>query len=390
MKIKVVGIQWLLLLGGFAVIAPLAAQELKPRLAGIVHLGDVKCALLELPERNRMEFSSPLEEGQPQGQWAVMHIDPARGSVTLSNRQSETILQLAFTNAVLIAKRTPTFRFETASLNQIMEVCQLISGRMVIRPPKLSANGLSLVTGSLATTNEAMRALSDALATQDVILAEMGAKFLTAVPSAQAADMAKFKAPPEALGGPYSIPPLMRFADADVDQVLDFYSALQGRIVLGVQVPQVKITLDSGRSVGSVDAVWALEAVLHLAGVDTLSVGESFVCVAPPEALKRVPPVQAGEANRAKPGQEPVPLRSGEAGAKQVLDLYANLIGRQALPFDRDFMAVRLAVGTRQPVQPAELVTALEAVAALNGLTFERVGNDQVKLVPFAAPKPDP
>ena len=369
----------------------LAAEPPPPRLTGLVHFAGQSHALLEIPSGRRVESPPPLVPGDVQGQWEIVQINDAQGSVALKNSATQKELLLTLTNTVATSAVPRTFRLESAPLGQVLEVFQMVSGRTLIRAQKLPDAHFSLTTGALSGTNEATQALVQLLAASDLVITNVGAKFAAVVPSAQLPAVASL--PPLPKGLPGSAPPApnemlgsgsIMFKDGDALQALDIYGLYLGRAVLHPERLEAKINLANQTPLTLGEAAWAMEAVFHLAGYDTLAVGGKFVCIAPPETLKRVPMFDAAEAaSRMKSGGEPVSIHLLEAEAKQALTLYASLAGRQAVPLAGNLASMRLTVGPGEALPPAEAVYALEATAVLNGLRFERVGEDKVQLVPL-------
>ncbi len=76
--------------------------------------------------------------------------------------------------------------FEDAELAQVLKVYQSLSGRTVVRPGALPAVKIGLQNETPLTRQEALQALDTVLAQNGITMVLQGAKFVKAVPSAQA------------------------------------------------------------------------------------------------------------------------------------------------------------------------------------------------------------
>jgi hypothetical protein len=65
----------------------------------------------------------------------------------------------------------------------------------------------------------------------------------------------------------------------------------------------------------------------------------------------------------------------------KLLEVYAALTGREPLPLGRHVVA-KFSLRTQKELTQAEAIFALEAVAALNNLKLELVGDSEVRLIP--------
>ena len=368
---------------------PMRAAEPGPaRLAGLVHLDGTPWALLEISTARRVDFPPPLVAGDMREPWELVQINEGAGSVTLSNHRTQQKLQLALTNAAPAGPAPPTLRFEGAALEQILEVWQKATGRTLVRAQKLPDFRLSLTRGSLSKA-DATTVLGQMLAASGLVVSNVGAKFAAVVPAAEASALATLpplpagalKAQDPAAQAEMVPPGMIRFLGADIQQVLSIYALYTAREVLYPEGIMAKITLSVQTPLTRAEASWLVEASCHLAGYDTLALGDRFVCVAPPEVLKRVPAFDAAAlASRAKSGGDPVSMKLQDAEAGQILDLYALVMKRQALPLAKNLASRRLTVLPNQPVPSAEAAYMLEIAALLNGLRLELVGSDQVQM----------
>ena len=74
-----------------------------------------------------------------------------------------------------------------------------------------------------------------------------------------------------------------------------------------------------------------------------------------------------------------------DADIRQLVQRYAELTGREALPLQADLGRAKFSIRAQQELTPAEAVFALEAVAALNNLRIKLVDGNKVQIVPSAS-----
>jgi hypothetical protein len=123
-----------------------------------------------------------------------------------------------------------------------------------------------------------------------------------------------------------------------------------------------------------------IEAALRLCGLTTAPAGENFVHVVPPERARDLP---AFNPERKIPGVAGA-LKFVDVDRQQLLETYAALTGRKAVPVERNVPHVKITLRSHAPLTPAEAAFALEAVAMLNGLALQVTGENEVKLLPLA------
>ena len=370
-----------------------AAELLQPKLTGIVRIGKKNRALLELTEQSPSRSSTTrkpiLCEGERDGALEVTAIDEVTGVVKGRNSSEPLELRLDPAPEKELADRTLCLR--SADLRQVLEIYQDFSGRTVISMVRVSQQ-FTLESGPALSVAEATAFLERALADKGITVKSSGTKFvfvgqaeqldqLWAIPDPSALE------PTEAVFGPGMI----KFEDSDVRQVLDIYQDLTGRTILRPQGLNsrerewAKISVRSQNSMTRKEAIWLLDALLFSqAGLATFPEGDKFVFVVP-SGRKGGPPKFKPEARAAKAGKTIAPgsLKFRDADIVQLVRLYAELSGREALPLSR--VAATFSIRNQQPLSPEEAMFALEAVAALNNLRLEKVGDDKVQIVPSAA-----
>ncbi len=78
-------------------------------------------------------------------------------------------------------------------------------------------------------------------------------------------------------------------------------------------------------------------------------------------------------------------MKFADSDLTPLLKLYADLVGRKALPIAKDVLGAKFSLRTPKELSQPEAIFALEAVASLNNLKLELVGQNQVQLIPAAA-----
>jgi hypothetical protein len=137
-----------------------------------------------------------------------------------------------------------------------------------------------------------------------------------------------------------------------------------------------------------------LDVLFALGGVCTRPDGDKFVFVVPERQVSRLSaistlrPPERPQATASRAGTDAATktatdgsLKFQEAPVSAVLQVYADLAGRQLVPLDRDFPNVKLTLRSQTPLTRSEALYALQAVAALNHVHLAFIGDQEVKAV---------
>ncbi len=369
-----------------------AAATPEPRLTGIVQLENRRLALLELHDESRfgavITRNPILREGERDGTYDVIAINEKSAKVTLRHATDETIeLSLGQGPTEELANRSVNLR--SASLEQVLEIYQMLSARTVIRSLKFPEPRLDLKSGAGLSKADATALLAKALTEKGMLLRPQGDKFLVLVPTSEEKLLAAIPKPPSPEAGPDEVlpPGMVKFQEGDLLQVLDIYGDLTGRTVLRPQsLPWTKISVRSETPLTRNEAVWLLDALFSVSGIAMVPEGERFVFSVPTSRVQNLPKFDPrAAAAKARKAAPPQAIRFHEAGLTKLLETYATLLDREPLPVGRQVAAVKFSLRTQQELNQAEAIFALEAVAALNNLRLELVGEDQVQIGPAAA-----
>jgi len=362
------------------VAAASAAEVEWPRLVGIVNATNKPQAVLVMPRLPTPDFWGPgfpqLHAGEATGGFDVRSIDPASGTVRLGHTKwaQETDVKLAR----LEAGQNYALHFERAPLTSAIDTYQNLSGRTVIHSPQLVEADIDIHISNMPRA-EVLTALAKALEAHDTWLIPYADKYAFALPARHKALAESIPPPRPAPVEGFAIPPgLIKFTSADLVQVLEFYTQLSGRTVLRPSnLPGTKVTLSTQTPLSRAEAIWVMEAALRVSALITVPAGDKFAFVVPPNQEKDLPMFDPA---RQLPGNAGV-MNLRDVDRRQFLETYAALIKRKPLPIDETVPHARFSLHTLAPLNPAEAAFALEAVAMLNYLKFEPVGDNEVKLV---------
>jgi hypothetical protein len=383
-----------------------SADEVQwPRLAGIVHLKgpDKPAAILVSPPPNALpkirvapgpSYTALLHLGERDngldfGNIEVTSIESATGGVRLRHAKSAETTELKL--SVPLQGEQYLLHLERAPLSIVLECYQQLSARTLIHSPYLVFSEVDLHVPAKQDSEDALAIIRKTLEAQDTLIIPCGDKYAFAVRKRDKALVNSIPVPPAgasiAQTPPTAIIPsgLIRFIAADLLQVIEFYGDLSGRTVLRPgYVPPNRVTLRSQTPISRQEATWVMEAALRLCGLEMALAGDKFVFVVPPEHIGRLPKF---DPSRQVPGN-PVPISFANVDPEKLLETYAAVIGRKPLPIDTKVRRLSFTLRSQQPLSPAEAAFALEAIAQLNDLAFERAGEGEVKLVPNLALPP--
>ncbi len=383
--------------GGAGVDAP-------ARLTGIVKFPNTTKALLEspvppsrrgagngrypelapLPPGGNARSARPvmLGAGERSSNLEVIAIDEKAGTVRIKTGKEEQVLSLDQKADEAIAGRT--LQLQSAHSSLIWDIYQAFCECTVLLPPDLPEVTVDVTSGPGLSPQEVVGLLTGALAAKGVGMQPMGGKFVVAFRQEAAGKLAKLAPPPQpnpsGQAGPIDpvFPPgLIKFTSAEAQQALDIYQELSGRTLIIQANPIGKITVRSQTAMSRREAVWMLETLFLLGGLKVVAEGELFAYVFPADHEMKLPSFDAkAMAEKAKSGFAPgtMVLKCVDALPEQLLKLYAELLGREALPIERNVPPVRLSIRGQRVMEKAQAAFALEALAAVNNLRFEMVG----------------
>lgn len=364
----------------------LNATAATANLTGIALLHFGKRALLEIKTERGAIIRPTLGVGERVDKIEVTAIDEKTGQVTVKNDGKEEVLSLG-------TEEGPpgrTFNLKDASSIQVLGVYQDLQGFTVIRAPSVPDFKLTLKSDGALSRPDAAALLEKAFRDQGLFITLRGPKFAVATTFSQRTRAQRLPMPPSpastnapaAAGTVEKFPPgLIKFQEADDRQVLDIYGELTKRMVLRSPAAQnIKVSLRSQTELTRTEAQWLLEAALSIGGIALVPEGEKFVFALPLTRTVAAPKVPANPLAAEVKGEPFVAgaLKFEQANGSQALAIYAELIGRK--PVNTGVPPLSMSLRNQIPLTRAEVLYALDAMAALNHLRFVAAGDQQVTL----------
>ena len=378
-----------------AVAARAAEAPPEVKLTGIADLGARSVALLEIKSGRGQVIKPVLVAGERVDSVELVAIDAKKGRVSLKvgGKATEAALGTA-----VETEQPPTLHFKDAGLWQLLDLYQELSGQTVLPSPSLPKVSITLQSPPALNRAAAMESIARVLRDAGIIVTPRHDKFAFVTTVSHVPRLAQIPTPPAAVKGGKNdkgdktevFPPgLLKFSEADVRMVLDIYQELTGRTLLvSPNLPPTKISFKTQTALTRSEAIWVLDAMFYLATIKTVPEWTKFTYVLPATRNVAAPKIADNPAaDKLKGSTNSVPaglLKLDAAGAQQVLDLYAEFLGRKPVAVERNLPAARFNLRTQTALHPVEAIYALDAMAALNGLRFVLVGEKQVKIVPAA------
>ena len=146
--------------------------------------------LLAAPQIGPPKRDAPAKPGrqvllaQEKGASRLMTFETPKGEAAEPRTYSSLDRPEARSHREVLAKGS--LQFVEADVLQVLKVYQELSGRTVVRASALPAVNISLQNETPLTRHEALQALDTVLAANGITMIPLGAKFVKAVPSAQA------------------------------------------------------------------------------------------------------------------------------------------------------------------------------------------------------------
>jgi len=385
----------------------IAADPLAPKLLGIVSTENRKRALLEVKEQSpwgAIVTRKPiLAEGERDGTFAVTAIDEKTATVSIQHGGETLTVRLEQAPGEELADRTLNFR--SAGMDQVLDIYQSLIDRTVISKVQIWPD-ITLKSGAGLSAQKTAALLTNAFSDKGIVVRLSGKNFAFVVQADRAGELSALSEPPppesqlrvlqrKALStvgiqkvAPYSFSAgMIKFQASDLLQVLDIYQDLTGRTILRPQsLPPGKISVRSQTPLTRNQVIWMLDTLLLVqTGVAMKPEGDKFVFAVPKERKGGLPKFNArttAAKAKAVSSLPPGAMKFQDADIQQMVQVYAGLAGRKALPLAPDMPHITFSIRSQQPFSPAEAMFALEAVAALNNARLELVGENGVQIVP--------
>jgi len=177
-------------------------------------------------------------------------------------------------------------KFQDADVSQVLEICQELRGRTLLKPSNLPAAKISVRSQTEMTRDQAIWMLDAVLALADIAMIPHGDKFAFVLSGIENPGVPRIEAKPlsPAFNAQEVLPPgLLKFQNADISQVLAVYASLLARKPLPVDrtTPAVKMTIRTQTSLTRAEAISALDTVAALNRLQFVLVGDDEVKVLP-------------------------------------------------------------------------------------------------------------
>jgi len=401
---------------GFLFSAACQAGEsalLTVRLTGLLQIGNSRSVLLEIPDSiGRLQFPSPLLEGDSLGDVDVVRIAPAERLAIVRQAGQESVLTLPV--RAPLAKTGAEAPCDTvvlagASLGQTFDVCQKLSSRIIVRSPLLPATQRISVQSGPVESGAAMKQIEQSLAGSGILLRPHAEKFMIALPSRDKALLNRLPTPPAPVSNPVTpkqreadenLRAAMQFQEADLSLVLRFYQFLtQTTVLWSGRLPVLKMSLGVQQAITRHEAAHACEIWLALGGLRVVPDGQKFVFVVPeadtgglPAIMKWCGPVSTAARTQVPDDESPYQraMQFEETDLPTALNVYERLTGTKVLR-PPTLPRVRITLHPETRLTRQESVHALRAVLILNGVRLEKDdrGTERVVAIEPVSAVPD-
>jgi hypothetical protein len=183
-------------------------------------------------------------------------------------------------------------KFWDAHVSQVLEICQELSGRTLLKPSNLPAAKIGVRSQTDMTRDQGIWMLDAVLALADIAMIPHGDKFAFVLPGIENPRVPAVEPPAlsPTVNAQEVLPPgLLKFQDADISQVLTVYASLVARKPLPVErtTPPVKMSVRTQTSLTRAEAVSALDTIAALNRLQFVLVGDDEVKVIPAALARR-------------------------------------------------------------------------------------------------------
>jgi type II secretory pathway component GspD/PulD (secretin) len=177
--------------------------------------------------------------------------------------------------------------FTGADILQVLDLYQELSGRTIFRQMSIPAQKFTMRNETELTQGEAVALIENTLAKAGVKMVPEGKKFVYVIRADSKPSLPKFdaKAMAEKIEKPDEVfsAGLVRMVGASNEQILGLYSALVGRKAVppAANVPVRNFDLRTQTELTRAEAVFALEAIAGVNGLEFKMVGQDGVTLGP-------------------------------------------------------------------------------------------------------------
>ena len=247
-----------------------------PRLKGIIHVEDVKLAIVQTSPSHAAEltFCEGQREGGKAGGFELLAIDSTNRSVTAKFSTYAQPGILALTNAGPdTIQGTPGMMLDAVSLQTVLDLFAMFSDRTLLQHPLLPNVSFSLAT-TATNRSEAAQVLKNALSGKRIAVVPDGSKFLLVAPEGRVTTLnprsATFATTNVSAAKTEVLPPgSLNFTSAPLWSVLMIYSEFSGGKLdrSGPSLPDGKVFLRMQTALTKEECLYAFETLVGWHGV---------------------------------------------------------------------------------------------------------------------------
>ncbi|HEX5219083.1 MAG TPA: hypothetical protein VFZ59_05900 [Verrucomicrobiae bacterium] len=272
----------LLLLLAIMPLAGFPQSPSQPRLKGIIHVEDLKLAIVQTSPSQSAElmFCEGQREGGKAGGFELFAIDSTNRSVTAKFSTNAQPGILTLTNAAAnTIQRAPGIMLDEVSLQTVLDLFSVFSDRTLLQHPLLPNVRFSLAT-TATNRSEAAQVLKSALSGKQIAVVPDGSKFLLVASEERVTNLnphsATFTTTNLGVEKTELLPPgSINFTSAPLWSVLMIYSDFSGGKldVTGPSLPDGKVFLKMQTALTREECLYAFETLVGWHGVKLVPTG---------------------------------------------------------------------------------------------------------------------
>ncbi len=303
------------------------------------------------------------------------------------------------TRLIIATALSLTPLFGTASN---LEEYGTLTGKTVLAAPGLPPLPNPITPDSAVDKTNAMAAIESALARQGIALVPDGPHFVRVYPNTNLLQEALARTPLRgaevypAPGESTDVRHLVDWTGADMHMVLAMYAELRQRNVLRPAFMSLPpLTLKTASALTTNEVVYAMETLLAMNGIATVDDGKKFVEVVqvnrqttvkprapqPDPSAQLIDPTNVPALMDVYPARSATPLNQPfDKSAKRLLNYYAELAGKTAKSSGMHIEDRPAWFHIQTSLTKAELLYAIEATLALDGLAVIDVDANTIRL----------
>jgi hypothetical protein len=276
------------------------------KLVGLSTVPEARCAFLLVLAANRPTLTEVvLSEGKSVGALELLALDDQTMTARIRNGGQESVVRFSAENPVPqpararagdSEKKMGAVRFQTLPVTQVLEFYAQLTGRTILRPSLLPVGVIQAQSQNLDREG-IVRFLERTLTRAHLQILPQGEKFTVVLPENQplpaSAVWANRKTSPDkersqATG--VTKTGAIHFLNAELAPVLQLYENLSGRTIeRATDLPNFPITFKTASALTDSEALYALDTVLGLHGIQVVAVDDHAAKAVPVTAAVNRP-----------------------------------------------------------------------------------------------------